>query len=417
LIYFGTALVVHAIARRLYGAKTGFFAAIGFALAPGVALSSGIMSTDVLLLFFWALGLYAFLRLREGGGWRDAALLGIAIGFGLLAKYAMVYFIGCALIAALIDRPSRAVVLSRRFGLAIAVAVLMIAPNIAWNFGNGFVTFLHTGENIEGSGFRFQPLGALGFIASQFGIIGPALYAGLLIAAWLALKGRDLPGDRVVIAFALPVSLVVAGAGFFTKTNANWGAAAFIGAAIIGTAVLLRLKQERWIQFGLWLGIVAQVAVSVGGVYAPVLNVPHLSRSGDLYKAMVGWHVFASEVRDAAKAAGAGNIIVTERAETAELLYYLRGEGFNITVWPDDPTPDHHFELTISTVDHPPVGPALLVTGCADPARLAPYFADVAKAGALHVPSGQNSARNYVLYRLDGRNAPLQAVPLCEDHD
>ncbi|MCX5496107.1 glycosyltransferase family 39 protein [Kaistia dalseonensis] len=417
LFHCGSALIIYATGRRLYGARTGFFAALGFALAPGVALSSGIMSTDVLLLFCWALGLYAFLRLREDAELGFAVLLGVAIGFGLLAKYAMIYFVGCALIAAVFDRPSRAVVLSRRFALAILIGVLMIAPNILWNFANSFVTFSHTGENIEGSGFHFQPLGALGFFASQFGIIGPVIFAGLLIAAWQVWKGRDRDGDRVVLAFSLPVSLVVTGAGFFTRTNANWGAAAFVGAAVIGTAVLLRMRQERWITIGLALGLFAQVAVSVGGAFAPVLHTPYLSRSGDLFKAMIGWHDLADRLRVAAKEAGTKNIITTERPEIAELLYYLRDEGFNLTVWPDDPSPDHHFELTMSTVDHPPQGPALLVADCAMPDHLAPFFSDIKLLGMMRVPTGVNSWRDYILYRLDGLRGPLQTVPLCQDPD
>ena len=86
----------------------------------------------------------------------------------------------------------------------------MIAPNILWNVNNGFVTFSIPGTISKARDSVPARSGALGFIGSQFGIIGPVIFTGLLIAAWLALKGRDLPGDRVVIAFALPVNIVVA---------------------------------------------------------------------------------------------------------------------------------------------------------------------------------------------------------------
>ena len=87
--------------------------------------------------------------------------------------------------------------------------------------------------------------------------------------------------------------------------------------------------------------------------------------------------------------------------------------GLTITDWPSGPKPQHHFEMTISTVDHPPEGPALLVTYCADPNLLATYFDSVTKLGNLRIPSGTNSSRDYMLFRLEGRRGPLKAMPLC----
>ena len=76
LFYFGTSLCwsMHPAAGSMAPGPASSPRS-GLALAPGVALSSAIMSTDVLLLFFWALGLYAFLRLRDGGGARFVLLL------------------------------------------------------------------------------------------------------------------------------------------------------------------------------------------------------------------------------------------------------------------------------------------------------------------------------------------------------
>src|SRR5919198_2268804 len=59
-IHTATALAVFAVGARLYGGRTGFWSALVFATLPGVSLSAGIISTDVPLLFFWALALYAF---------------------------------------------------------------------------------------------------------------------------------------------------------------------------------------------------------------------------------------------------------------------------------------------------------------------------------------------------------------------
>src|SRR5437667_11984769 len=93
ILYFGTSLLVYALARQLYDAQVAFFAALSTALATGAVFSARIISTDVPLLFFWALALFAYVKLLSGAGARWALLLGVALGLGLLAKYAMIYFL------------------------------------------------------------------------------------------------------------------------------------------------------------------------------------------------------------------------------------------------------------------------------------------------------------------------------------
>ncbi|MGE3626997.1 MAG: ArnT family glycosyltransferase, partial [Hyphomicrobiales bacterium] len=96
LLYALGSIFVFLAARRLYGARTGFWSALVFSTLPGVSFSSGIISTDVPLLVLWALALWAFVELLETRQWRWAILLGVAVGLGLNAKYAMIYFAGCA---------------------------------------------------------------------------------------------------------------------------------------------------------------------------------------------------------------------------------------------------------------------------------------------------------------------------------
>src|SRR5574341_254239 len=62
ILYFGTSLLVYAVARQLYDARVAFFAALSTALATGAVFSARIMSTDVPLLFFWALALLAYVK-------------------------------------------------------------------------------------------------------------------------------------------------------------------------------------------------------------------------------------------------------------------------------------------------------------------------------------------------------------------
>ncbi len=119
LIHTGTAFVVFLIAGLLFDRRTAFWSAFTYALLPAVSLSSGVISTDVPLLFFWALALYAFLKFERTNAYGWAVMLGAAIGLGVMSKYAMLYILPCIAIYSL-SIPERPHVLTRAtFWLAI----------------------------------------------------------------------------------------------------------------------------------------------------------------------------------------------------------------------------------------------------------------------------------------------------------
>src|ERR1700733_4327412 len=94
LLHGATALLLFGIARRAFPGqpRTALWSTLAYLTLPGISYSSGLISTDVPLLFFWAVALYAFLCALDDRAWRWPILCGIAVGLGLLAKYAMFYF-------------------------------------------------------------------------------------------------------------------------------------------------------------------------------------------------------------------------------------------------------------------------------------------------------------------------------------
>src|SRR5580704_11470803 len=97
LLHAIAAGLVYAVAARLYDRRAGFWSALAYASLPGVSLSAFVISTDAVLLPCWAAALYGFIRAREAledhraAGWWIAT--GCAVGLGLLAKYAMAYWL------------------------------------------------------------------------------------------------------------------------------------------------------------------------------------------------------------------------------------------------------------------------------------------------------------------------------------
>ena len=106
LLHAATAFIVYFAGRALYDERVGLWSAAAYALMPGTSFSSLLITTDVPLLFFWALALWSFAELRREPKVAWAVALGAAIGLGLLSKYAMLYFV-LGLAIALISRPKK----------------------------------------------------------------------------------------------------------------------------------------------------------------------------------------------------------------------------------------------------------------------------------------------------------------------
>jgi 4-amino-4-deoxy-L-arabinose transferase-like glycosyltransferase len=224
LIHTATALLLFAVAARLYDARIGFWSALVYATLPGVSLSAGIISTDVPLLFFWALALYALVALIDDRGWWPAGLLGLARGFGLNAKYAMAYFLLCGALYLIATPERRWLLRDARLYTSLAIGLLLIAPNLVWNQLNGFATFAHTADNAKWTGSLFNPGNALEFIGAQFGVFGPILFGALLAITGRACRARLPAADPLVVAFALPVLVVVTAQALLSRAHANWAA-------------------------------------------------------------------------------------------------------------------------------------------------------------------------------------------------
>jgi 4-amino-4-deoxy-L-arabinose transferase-like glycosyltransferase len=411
LLYFGTSLLVYALAETLYDARIAFWSAINVGLAAGVAFSSRIISTDVPLLFCWALALLAYVKLLRGGGYAWVVVLGLAFGFGLLAKYAMIYFIlGIALTAATHDE-ARALLRRPALWLALAIAVTVIIPNIAWNYSNGFATFRHTGENIHGDGARFNPAGAIEFIVSQFAVFGPVLFAVFLLAVvrWrtLATKGPE----RLLLAFSVPTLALITLTALITRANANWAAPAFIAAAILSTALLVRAQAWRWLATSVAIGVVVQGLLLVGDAVADRLSLPLLSNP-DVYHRTMGWRALGAATGRIAATTGAATIVSEQRDDVASLLYYLRDTGRVVLAWPSGPVPTHHFELT-RALTASAAEPLLLVSRCPTAPRLAQYYGSVEPLGHIYAPTGPHTGRIYFTFKLSGVRGPIGALGAC----
>jgi 4-amino-4-deoxy-L-arabinose transferase-like glycosyltransferase len=403
LVHTGTAIAVFVLGRRLYDARTGAIASLAFATLPGVSLSAGIISTDVPLLFFWSLALLGLAYLLEGRAWWPALVLGLALGLGLNAKYAMAWFLACLGVYLWATPARRWLLKDARLYVALALGLLLIAPNMAWNISNGFATFAHTADNAKWSGPLVNPLRALEFLGAQFGVFGPILFAGLAgvtVRAWR----RGVPeADRLLLAFALPVLVVITLQALLSRAHANWAAVSYVSATVLVTATLVRDGSWRWLGASFAINGAAALLLVVGTSLAGRAAIPV---GTDPFARTLGWRELAAAVREeltAARQAGRpfGAVLTDERSVTAELLYYMRAEQTPVLAWREGARPQDHYELT-----RPFTGaasePVLLVGLGRDAGTVRAAFTSAVEIGRRELPAGPRQRRRVTFHALSG---------------
>jgi 4-amino-4-deoxy-L-arabinose transferase-like glycosyltransferase len=409
ILYFATSLIVYALARHLYDERVALFAALSLALAPAAVFSARVISTDVPLLMFWALALLAYVKLVAGAGPRWAIVLGVALGLGLLAKYAMVYFLLGAALAACLDRDARALLRRPEVWLALAIAALLVAPNIHWNLTNGFATFRHTGGNIEGSGLKVNPLRGIEFIASQFVVLGPILFAVLLGALARIASPSINRADRLMLAFAIPPLVLITATAIATRAFANWAAPAFISGVVVAVALMVRYAAWKSLAASLAIGVAVQAAFLASDARATNL---HIAGFGDVYRRTLGWRALGEETGRLAQRLGVRTIVGDQRDDIASLLYYWRDRPEQVLAWPLAPTPGHHFDLTRALTNAAPM-PILFVSRCSADKRVQAQFASVERQGSFSAPTGPTSSRTYYLFKADAPRGPIRPIGPC----
>jgi hypothetical protein len=397
LLHAGAAVFVYGIGARLYDQRVGFWSALTYASLPGVSVSAFIISTDAPLLLFWAAALYAFVRAREEGGRGWWVTIGMAAGLGLLAKYAMVYWLLSALGFVLVFPAERRHL--RPLLAAAGIALLIYLPNFWWNWSNGFVSYLHTRDNAALSGPLFHPDAFIEFCASQFGVFGPLLFAGLilLIATW---RGLAEPRARLLAAFILPTLAMMLGVSLLSRAHANWAAPTYVAATVLVVAWAL---QRGWrgliaVSIALHLAAVGLLFTGREALAAFGLDVP---AQYDPLRRVRGWRELGAEVGKELAAHPGLTLFADDRELLAALIYYIRPHPLDAVKWKVTSRIQDQWDLTNGLGKR--LGDSfLLVSEHELINEMEPSFAAIERLRPVVIALGPGAARTYTLYVARG---------------
>jgi hypothetical protein len=397
--YALTSLVVMLLTERLYDRRLAAWATIAFVTLPAVSLSSIIISTDVPLLFFWALATYGLVRARDVGGERWWVLVGVAAGLGLLSKFAMGFWLGsAALYLTLIPDERRH---WRGFLAALVLALVIYAPNFVWNWQHGFVSYLHTRDNADlHGGFAFHPLQFVEFAGAQMLVFGPVFLVTLLL---IALRWRALLEDRralLLIVLALPtlaIMMVVAG---LSRAQPNWSAPTYVTATILVVAWLSAQGREVLVQWSVVLHVVLATIVLGIGPAAKKLGYPLEGRFDPLHR-LHGWQTMGHSLGDLRIRQGMPPLLADEREFMAAMTYYMAPHPFDMAMWNPGGGVHNGFEMSDSLADVPG-GDYLWLTQRTDRDDVYARFESHEQIAHVVVPLGKGLTREAWVYALHG---------------
>ena len=95
--------------------------------------------------FFWTLLYYTLLKYFASNDNKYLLLSGAVFGFGFLAKYNIVFML-LGLLPAILISEHRKIFLKKEFYYALLVALVIMLPNLLWQYKNHFAVFNHLNE-------------------------------------------------------------------------------------------------------------------------------------------------------------------------------------------------------------------------------------------------------------------------------
>lgn len=170
------------------------------AVAPVYLVMHHLFQPNFLDVFFWTLNGYLSVRFRHRPSPTGLAMIGAAIGLGLLAKYSTAFCALSVVTFVMISRELRPWLLSR-WGVAAALALVIVLPNVGWQAAHDWPVLAHMAALRRNQPGHVAPTD---FLLDQLGRILPG------VPLWLVGLAFTLtPAGRPYRVLSVPFGLVI----------------------------------------------------------------------------------------------------------------------------------------------------------------------------------------------------------------
>lgn len=398
LIYPLTATVIYLSTKTLFNERTALYAGVLFFTTPAVSLSSMIISTDVVLLLFWALTLYMFILALKYDLLIYWILAGIFGGLGLLSKYTMILFVISALLYLFFSQTHKKILTNKKFYLTLILALLIFIPNLIWNYQNEFISFVHLEEISQVKKELFHPNKLLEFLGGQFGVFGPISFALLLYIFATIKRDRKEEDTMLLFWFTVVFLAVISLQAFLARAFANWAAPTYVAGSMLVAHFLVKHNKVKLFRWATALNIVLMVLIYH---YEPIMKLAgvELTKKNDPFKRIKGWKSFGEKIGEIHKAYPGYTLLSKSREEVSQMIYYVHPHPFETKIFNPQHRIKNYYQQTQNLNDHKGEN-FLYVSDTRSIALVSKYFQQTHFIREITIPINENYHKNYYLFTL-----------------
>src|SRR5664280_1374781 len=139
-------LIIARIVRDLGGSILALIiASSAFLLSTGFLLFDTLFTPNVIEQFLWLLTTYLLFRMISGNNPKLWIMIGIMLGVAFLNKYSVLFYI-LGFIVAILFSSHRKFLNSRYLYISILIGIIIILPNLIWQYMHGWPVVYHMGN-------------------------------------------------------------------------------------------------------------------------------------------------------------------------------------------------------------------------------------------------------------------------------
>jgi undecaprenyl-diphosphatase len=184
-----TIILLFLLSKELFGKEAALFSVIITESMPMFFIGSTILTIDNILIVFWMMTTYLFLKGLKEDKRIFLLLSGVTFGLGLMSKYTMILLPASIFLYLIFSSQHRHFLKRSEPYLSFLIGLIIFSPVIFWNAQNDWLSFKYqfakglTGGE-KGGQFFF-------FIGSQFVILGPTMFLFFLYSIYKGFKNSE----------------------------------------------------------------------------------------------------------------------------------------------------------------------------------------------------------------------------------
>lgn len=296
-----TIIFLFILSKELFGVEAALVSVIMTESMPLFFIGSTILTIDNIMIVFWIMTTYLFLKGLKEDKKGFLLLSGVTFGLGLMSKYTMI-LLPASIFLYLVVSPHHRVLLKRKEPyLSFLIGLIIFSPVIFWNAENDWLSFKYqftkglTGGE-KGGQFFF-------FIGSQFVILGPTIFPFFLYSIYKGFRNfRDSSVLYLTVLASFPF-FFFAFASFRSKyTDVGWSDVALIVGIVFMGKVFIDIYREMGIRKKI---IISSALFMPGFLLSGFLAVhsikpfPFIPKNVDKSLEMFGWDKIGAEAEKA----------------------------------------------------------------------------------------------------------------------